>query len=85
MERGRLRAEDAGARNRRPAVFRGRRFAAAGDYSQIADELSNQYNVGCVSRNPKRDGAWRRIIVRITKPNVTARAKAGYFGPKDKR
>ena len=54
-------------------------------YSQIADELSNQYSVGYVSKNPKRDGAWRRIIVRITKPNVTARAKAGYFGPKDKR
>ena len=54
-------------------------------YSQIADELSNQYSVGYVSKNPKRDGAWRRIMVRITKPNVTARAKAGYFGPKDKR
>jgi Ca-activated chloride channel homolog len=54
-------------------------------YSQIAEELSNQYSVGYVSKNPKRDGAWRRIIVRITKPNVTARAKAGYFGPKDKR
>ena len=54
-------------------------------YSQIAEELSNQYSVGYVSKNPKRDGAWRRIIVRITKPNVTARAKAGYFGPKDRR
>jgi Ca-activated chloride channel homolog len=54
-------------------------------YSQIADELSNQYSVGYVSKNPKRDGVWRRIIVRITKPNVSARAKAGYFGPKDKR
>jgi Ca-activated chloride channel homolog len=54
-------------------------------YSQIAEELANQYSVGYVSKNPKRDGAWRRITVRITRPNVTARTKAGYFGPKDRR
>jgi Ca-activated chloride channel family protein len=54
-------------------------------YSQIADELANQYSVGYVSKNPKRDGAWRKITVRITRPNVTARTKAGYFGPKDRR
>jgi Ca-activated chloride channel family protein len=54
-------------------------------YSQIADELSNQYSVGYVSRNPKRDGAWRRVTVKVVKPNVMARAKAGYFAPKDKR
>ena len=54
-------------------------------YSQIADELANQYSVGYVSKNPKRDGAWRKINVRVTRPNTSARAKAGYFGPKDKR
>jgi Ca-activated chloride channel family protein len=54
-------------------------------YSQIADELANQYSVGYVSKNPKRDGAWRKITVRITRPSVTARTKAGYFGPKDRR
>ena len=54
-------------------------------YSQIAEELANQYSVGYVSKNPKRDGAWRKITVRITRPNVTARTKAGYFGPKDRR
>jgi Ca-activated chloride channel family protein len=54
-------------------------------YSQIADELANQYSVGYVSRNPKRDGGWRRVTVRIARPNVTARTKAGYFAPKDRR
>ena len=34
-------------------------------YTQIADELSSQYTVGYTSRNAKRDGAWRRIVVRI--------------------
>ena len=50
-------------------------------YGQIADELSSQYSVGYTSRNPKRDGAWRRVIVRVDRPNVVARTKLGYFAP----
>ena len=50
-------------------------------YGQIADELSSQYSVGYTSRNPKRDGAWRRVIVRVDRPNVIARTKLGYFAP----
>ncbi len=52
-----------------------------GYYSQIADELSNQYTLGYISKNSKRDGAWRKILVRVSRPNMTARTKAGYFGP----
>jgi len=51
-------------------------------YSQIADELANQYTVGYTSKNSKRDGAWRRINVRVARESTTARTKAGYFGPK---
>jgi Ca-activated chloride channel homolog len=50
-------------------------------YGQIADELSSQYTVGYTSRNPKRDGSWRRIVVRVNRPNLTARTKLGYFAP----
>jgi Ca-activated chloride channel family protein len=50
-------------------------------YGQISDELSSQYAVGYSSRNAKRDGAWRRIVVRVGRPNVTARTKLGYFAP----
>jgi Ca-activated chloride channel family protein len=50
-------------------------------YSQIADELSNQYTLGYTSKNGKRDGAWRKILVRVSRPSMTARTKAGYFGP----
>lgn len=50
-------------------------------YGQIYDELSSQYTIGYTSKNPKRDGAWRRIVVRINRPNVTARTKQGYFAP----
>jgi Ca-activated chloride channel family protein len=50
-------------------------------YSQIADELASQYTIAYTSKNPRRDGAWRRIDVRVTRPNATARAKRGYYAP----
>ena len=50
-------------------------------YGQISDELSSQYTVGYTSRNPRRDGAWRRVIVRVNRPNLTSRTKLGYFAP----
>jgi Ca-activated chloride channel family protein len=53
-------------------------------YTQISEELSSQYTVGYTSKNTKRDGAWRRIVVRVNRPNLTARTKQGYFAPTGK-
>ena len=50
-------------------------------YQQIADELANQYTMGYTSKNPKRDGAWRRIVVRVNRAATGARTKTGYFAP----
>jgi len=50
-------------------------------YHQIADELANQYSIGYTSKNLKKDGAWRAIVVRVNRPNTAARTKRGYFGP----
>jgi Ca-activated chloride channel homolog len=50
-------------------------------YQSIWDELSSQYAIAYSSTNPKRDGAWRRVQVRIVKPGLTARTKLGYYGP----
>jgi Ca-activated chloride channel family protein len=52
-----------------------------GVYTQIAEELANQYALGYTSNNPKRDGAWRPIIVQVSRQNVTSRTKKGYFAP----
>jgi Ca-activated chloride channel family protein len=54
-------------------------------YQGIWDELSSQYAIAYSSANPKRDGAWRRIQVRLLRPNVTPRTKLGYYGPVDPR
>jgi Ca-activated chloride channel homolog len=52
-----------------------------GVYAQIADELASQYTIGYASKNPRRDGAWRRIDVRVSRPNAAARTKRGYYAP----
>ncbi|MFI5179507.1 MAG: VWA domain-containing protein [Vicinamibacterales bacterium] len=50
-------------------------------YQRVADELSNQYVIGYVSKNRKHDGTWRRINVRVTRPETAARTRSGYFAP----
>lgn len=54
-------------------------------YTQIAQELANQYTVGYISRNQKKDGMWRKITVQMTKAETLARTKAGYFAPNPPR
>jgi Ca-activated chloride channel family protein len=48
-------------------------------YQQIAEELSSQYTMGYASKNSRRDGGWRRIVVQVARPNIVARTKRGYF------
>jgi len=50
-------------------------------YQSIWDELSSQYTMAYSSGNPKRDGAWRRVQVRLTKQGLVGRTKLGYYGP----
>ena len=70
-------AQETGARS----FFPNQLSELSGVYGQISDELSSQYTVGYTSRNPKRDGSWRRVVVRVTRPSMTARTKLGYFAP----
>jgi Ca-activated chloride channel family protein len=49
-------------------------------YDRIAEELRTQYSLGYVSNNPRRDGKWRRIVVRVpSHEDVQVRHKLGYF------
>ena len=57
----------------------------AGIYERIADELSQQYSLGYSSKNAARDGAWRRVQVRILKGDAAARTRLGYFAPKTRK
>ena len=48
-------------------------------YAEIADELSSQYTLGYVSKNPVRDGTWRNIVVQVNQKDMTPRTKRGYY------
>lgn len=52
-----------------------------GIYDQISEELASQYTIGYTSNNPRRDGRWRRVVVRVDRAGVTARTKQGYYAP----
>ena len=52
-------------------------------YDRIAEEMRTQYSLGYVPTNLKKDGRYRRIVVRVpSRDNVLLRYKLGYFGPK---
>ena len=53
-------------------------------YDRIAEELRTQYNLGYVSSNTRRDGKWRRIVVR-TREELQVRHKIGYYAPRGER
>jgi VWFA-related protein len=45
---------------------------------RIADDLSSYYLLGYYSTNTKLDGQYRRIDVRVRRPDVNVRARKGY-------
>jgi Ca-activated chloride channel homolog len=50
-------------------------------YDAISQELSTLYSVAYTSKNPQRNGAWRRIVVRVSRPGLMTRTRQGYYGP----
>ncbi len=69
-------AQETGARSFFPADI----GELAGVYGTIAEELANQYALGYISKNPKRDGAYRRVIVRVAdREGMRTRTRAGYL------
>jgi Ca-activated chloride channel family protein len=51
-------------------------------YAKILDELSSRYTLGYVPTNPAADGKWRKIEVKVSKPDLQkakVRARLGYF------
>jgi VWFA-related protein len=51
-------------------------------YDRIAEELRTLYSVGYVSSNLRRDGKWRRIVVRVPdRESLQIRHKLGYYAP----
>ena len=55
----------------------------AGVYQSIGQELASQYALGYLSTNQRRDGAYRRVNVRVVdRVNAQPRTRAGYLAPR---
>ena len=55
-----------------------------GVYAKIAAEIDAQYSMGYVSSSAKTDGAWRKVEIRVVRPDlkgVKVRTRQGYFAP----
>jgi Ca-activated chloride channel family protein len=50
-------------------------------FKRIVDELSSQYTIGYQPTNTKKDGKWRSLELRISRPNLTIRTRKGYNAP----
>jgi Ca-activated chloride channel homolog len=48
-------------------------------FAEIAKELANQYSLGYYSSISKRDGKFRKVEVKVTRPGLVVRTKKGYY------
>lgn len=51
-------------------------------FSEVARELASQYSIGYYSKDNRHDGKFRKIEVKLKKPELVARTKKGYFAKK---
>jgi VWFA-related protein len=50
-------------------------------FQAIADELRTQYLLGYTSTNPRHDGSFRKIHVRVRQGDYKVQARRGYYAP----
>jgi Ca-activated chloride channel homolog len=75
-------AQETGARSFFPTDI----AELSGIYSSIAEELATQYALGYSSKNPRMDGSYRHLIVRIAdRPNTKTRTRSGYMAARATR
>lgn len=53
-------------------------------YDRVRAEVHARYTIGYHSTDPRQDGAWRKVEIRLRRPDLKGariRARAGYYGP----
>jgi VWFA-related protein len=70
-------AEDTGGR----AFFDSNTFGQV--FDRVVNDTSAYYVLGYSSTNPARDGRFRRIRVRLKRPDLKLEYRSGYYAPRD--
>jgi Ca-activated chloride channel family protein len=52
-----------------------------GSDEKVLAEIKGQYHLGYLSTNTSTNGAWRKVEVKTTRPDLKVRSRKGYFGP----
>lgn len=50
-------------------------------YEKVLAEIQGQYHLGYQSTNPVQNGGWRKVEIKVKRPDVRIRSRKGYFGP----
>ena len=61
------------------ADFDARKVVMAKHFQEIGEQLRSSYELAYHSTNPAADGAFHKIVVQVKRPNLSVRAKAGYY------
>jgi VWFA-related protein len=48
-------------------------------FKDLQEELRNQYSIGYVPTNTSRDGSFRHIDIKVTRPDLVVQARKGYY------
>jgi Ca-activated chloride channel homolog len=50
-------------------------------FRQINQELRSQYSLGYLSKNPKRDGTYRKVEIKVAEKGLRLNYRKGYYAP----
>ena len=50
-------------------------------YDEVLAEIRGQYHLGYLSTNAATDGKWRKVEIKVRRPDLKVRSRKGYFGP----
>ena len=50
-------------------------------YEKVLAEINAQYQLGYASTITAQDGAWRKVGIKVRRPDVKLRTRKGYFAP----
>ena len=50
-------------------------------YDKVLAQITGQYQLGYLSANSATDGGWRKVDIKVRRPDTRVRARKGYFAP----